>query len=257
MDQTCCPDSKFICLTLRLLNEICGVEMLGTRVFIGILLSLSLFSCNVKKKEKRRLGDRGDHPNLTKPQDDNSNNGNTSIVGTWVGQCVSVQDPGDGSYISDRVTVEFSELKSVKLSLQTFAGKDCQDKDKWHTKILTSTYNADADSDLGNGIKNLDTEIIKLSVIPHTDNEASNLNDEVTCGVKTWKKDVEMDVTNLSCDEEDSPLKKGDKGYDIYKISGDTIQFGINSLEVDNESNVGRTPQTRPSELSPAVYNRE
>lgn len=185
-----------------------------------------------------------------------ASNNDPALVGTWKGVCQSFPDDGDGSYISERVEIKFtSDLAAV--SLHGFRGENCPKtaNDKvgpWYIKTATSKYKTEASN--SNGIGNIDYELVKLSVTPGSDNEAASLNEEKQCGYTQWKKGVEVDVTDLPCDEDDKPFKKGDLGYDIYQISGGKLRMGLNA-DRDPDSDIGRKPSTRPSELTDDVYS--
>ena len=164
-----------------------------------------------------------------------------TLEGTWSGICESFGEE------SEKVTLAFDGSKA-SITIQGFLAKDCDPSEAWYTKKVVSTYKAESGK--------LDSTVAEVWYTGHTAGEIRTLNRRKVCGNSNWKINVPVNVGELTCDGDDRPVSIGNKGYDIYEVKGDEARFGLNPLDMDPGSQVGRTPATRPTTLSSPKYKK-
>lgn len=185
------------------------------------------------------------------------------ILGTWIGKCDTLKDEGDGSETSERIDLEFAKVAgqpdTVSLFVRAFEGKDCEAANRWYTKAVRSQF-VTREGQPGKN-NEIDYTAVGISFTPHIASEVASLNQEKPCGVSNWQLNKEVSLEDLPCSSEDRPIKKGDKGYDIYQISRGprdlTIRFGLNAFEEYEGSKPGRSAETRPQVLHDYWYVKQ
>jgi hypothetical protein len=176
-----------------------------------------------------------------------------ALVAVWKSECADFRDEGDGSFTSEQKEVDAKDSE-IEFSITMYKDKGCAEKTKWFTRKVLAKY-ATATEANTDGTTDIDTEIVKMFNQPHTDDEARALNRKAKCGYKNWKKGEAVDVTELPCGSS-RPANKGDKGYDIYKIDAEKLQFGLNMDDFSPESELGRSKETRPKTLNDYIYTK-
>lgn len=78
-------------------------------------------------------------------------------------------------------------------------------------------------------------------------------NQERYCGYSDWQLGVKKDITGRDCNG--NVHNMGDRQFDLFKISGNTINFAIKPW---HDAAIGSTPESRPPVLGPSIgYKRQ
>lgn len=170
--------------------------------------------------------------------------GGTGIVGDTVGAGGSLADLNKATngysrcYGNNFRNWKFENNKATLLE-KVFSGSGCQEG-----SLVFSTRSTIEVTTLGTSAENtsatkIDLKKIKLEMAEHTQSGISSNNSIAACGKTDWIIDEFVDITNTSCLT--TPL---DTTYQIFKISGDSLIFGVLNSNRD-----GTAPGMRPVEF--------
>lgn len=102
------------------------------------------------------------------------------------------------------------------------------------------------------GATELDETLIKTFETLKTQAWVDQHNQEGYCGYTNWQLGVRKETTGRDCNG--VVHRVGDKHYNLFKITGTTINFAIKPW---HDAAIGSTPESRPPVLGPSIgYKR-
>lgn len=139
----------------------------------------------------------------------------SDLNGTWATPCF---DAGNGTYAV--TTLNYQDLALVG-NYSEYGDATCTMK--VHTSDWTGTSTITGMT--ANGETKIDIAFASFKSTALTAENADLNNNYMYCGFADWAKDVEKDVLGANCYGFSIPV--GGKSLDIYKVSGDTLTFGM------------------------------
>ena len=174
------------------------------------------------------------------------------LIGKWESDC-SIRYSTDGEEVGmGRAKVEFLDSGFVTVEMEAFSeslDEECAESDLVTKAKAKSFYKAE------NG--EIEMILAKLEVAVFDPVNIETLNNQIQCGWNDWNvskaggEEFYKEVTLRTCSRFPG---KSSKRFDRYEVSGDELKFGISLIDdqpdEDDKSALGRSPESRPSELN-------
>lgn len=170
--------------------------------------------------------------------------GGTGIVGDTVGAGGSLADLNkatNGYSLCNNTKYEwkFENNKAIEVQ-KTYSGSNCQGNIMQDLRYTYEATTGGTSSENTSATK-IDLKKIKIETAIHDQSQATNANLNSDCGKTDWVADGSyVDITNTSCN-----LIALTTTYQIFKISGDSLIFGV-----VNSNRDGTAPGMRPIEFN-------
>jgi hypothetical protein len=106
------------------------------------------------------------------------------------------------------------------------------------------------------GDQDIDFTVVKAIITPNIQSAADSLNQSVEYGFNNWSVSAAKDVTGLKPSSTDTAINKGDKIYQIYKITdSNTLVVGDPNKSINSS---GVSPDTRPTTFDEnTIYKKQ
>jgi len=166
------------------------------------------------------------------------------LAGTWSTGCTN---PSEGEYKKD------SYIHSgLTLTRSMISYSDAACATKYLTFDITGTVTSPGDATTPAGAKKLNFTYVSATATIHTDAIVTAANASSLCGYTDFVKDVPKSVLGKTCGSGRAIGNTGEVGYDVYKITGTTLQLG-------DEDTVTGTPSdtNRPTALETTTFTKQ
>ncbi len=148
------------------------------------------------------------------------------LIGTWLSPCSESE--------IYKYTIDKNTLKSHR---QIYSDKECTNQISFRDTV--NSYTANSDGEIDFTLISRDVTIIDKTILDLIKKEFPQVK---------WELNKATDILGL---EAGYYSKKGDKGYDIFKIEDGRLYFGV-----FYEDYTGSTPELRPTDYDGAGLKR-
>ena len=232
-----------------------------------ILLILLLVSCDGPREEKRKKiwKKSSETPTDTEtklaPPPNPTKNPNLppaqpskipQLTGLWKSGCLMVKKTSDKGIVTQKfqkTQIQFSNDTALHVT-DLYKSKDCVGLSYTifvYSKVATSL------SHLSTEFFNMDLTLVKIELVPRTQNDADEAVDVDLYGLKTWDKNMPTEITGRRESADQEPLPNpGRVLYDIFNVQNQILRFGLSANFVGTNSD-GQTPEKRPRAINDDV----
>jgi hypothetical protein len=182
-------------------------------------------------------------------KDDDSGPSYTAPISTMEGNWAKTCETEVGSTGSQLETLSVENI-SFRSNYTFFSDSGCKTPSyemRASFEILSSTGKTSNLAD----VYDLDISLSRIVITPLSEEIVAAFNSEKAYGISNWTVNGATSVTGKTIEGTDDPQTViGSKYFDIFKVSGGTLNFG------DSETGDGDTAAARPKTLEAKAFNK-